>query len=263
MAPDHPERSSVSAFDAAPAVTALHSARFFPALMAAIDGIVPFHGAFLTHLHRDRKPTHIYDTVRAERRQAVVDQYLDTAYLLDPIYTAFRQGMTDGVMRLRDVAPDHFRRSTYFKHYYGSIDLGDELAILIGMPRDGAVFVSLGRPGPGGRFHRREVAAVRRELGLIGALIRKHFDRPVAPGGGADVGGSISAALDRFGEGVLTARESEIATLVLRGHSSRSIAGLTGTTEGTVKIHRKNLYRKLGISSQSELLARFLGSVIG
>ncbi|WP_172295498.1 helix-turn-helix transcriptional regulator [Pseudoruegeria sp. HB172150] len=256
------KRAPAAAFQPAEAITALHSADFFPALLRQLDAVVPFTGALLTHIHRDRKPEHIFDTVRAERRRAVVDQYLDSAYLLDPIYDAFRQGATNCVMRLRDVAPDHFRRSTYYKHYYGTIDLGDELAILIGMPRDSAVFVSVGRPGNGSHFATRELALIRRDLDVISALVRKHFDRPTQEPAQIDVGSSISAAMDCFGDGVLTAREQEVATLILRGHSSRSIAARTGTSEGTVKIHRKNLYRKLRISSQSELLASFLGSVM-
>ncbi|WP_375691433.1 LuxR C-terminal-related transcriptional regulator [Pseudooceanicola sp. LIPI14-2-Ac024] len=249
-------------FAPAPVITALHSANFVPALLHAIDAIVPFNGALLTRLHVDRKPSHVYDTVRAERRQVVVDQYLDSAYLLDPIYNGFVQGLGDVVLRLRDVAPDHFRRSTYFKHYYGNIDLADELAILVRLPQQSALFISLGRLGGEPRFTTREMTALRRELDVIAALVRKHFDRaaPVLPQ--PDIDSSITEAFESFGDGVLTAREREIATLILRGHSSASISEVTGTTVGTVKIHRKNLYRKLRISSQSELLARFLGAVV-
>jgi len=261
MSPPPSRRPAAPAFAPADAIAALHSAEFFPVLLRGIDRLVPFTGAFLTRLYPDRKPAHVYDTVRAERRRVVVDQYLDSAYLLDPIYNRFLKGPEDAVMRLRDVAPDHFRRSTYFKHYYGAIDLGDELALLVRLSADSALFLSLGRPGSDSRFQSREVALLRRDLPVIAALVRKHFDRPAEPAR-PEGGPSLSEALEGFGAEVLTAREQEIATLILKGHSSRSIAGLTGTTEGTVKIHRKNLYRKLRISSQSELLAMFLGSVL-
>ena len=55
-----------------------------------------------------------------------------------------------------------------------------------------------------------------------------------------------------------TEREREITQLILRGHSSQSIAFNLGISLGTVKTHRKNAYAKLGISSQSELLSLFL-----
>lgn len=263
MAPETDDRRDRKDFSPAPVITALHTANFVPALLNAVNAVVPFNGALLTRIYLDRRPGHVYDTVRAERRQLVVDQYLDTAYLLDLIYNAFVQGLGDSVLRLRDVAPDHFRRSTYFKHYYGNIDLADELAVLVRLPDRSALFMSLGRLGGEPRFLSREVTALRRELEVIAALVRKHFDRPAPPPPPQpDVTTSITEALDTFGEGVLTAREQEIATLILRGHSTASISEVTGTAVGTVKIHRKNLYRKLRISSQSELLARFLGAVM-
>jgi len=62
--------------------------------------------------------------------------------------------------------------------------------------------------------------------------------------------------------GVLTAREVEIVQFVLKGHSNNSISLHLEISEGTVKIHRRNIYRKLEISSQSELFAMTLNSLI-
>lgn len=47
-----------------------------------------------------------------------------------------------------------------------------------------------------------------------------------------------------------------------KGHSSLSIALHVDTAEGTVKNHRKSLYRKLGISSQSELFHLFVNQLL-
>ncbi len=243
------------------AVQALHTPDFFPAMIDLLRRAVPFTGAFVTTLHPDRAPTHVHDNVRAERRRVVVDDYLESAYLLDPIHDVFLSGATDCAVRLRDVAPDHFLRSTYYKLYYGNIDLRDEMALLIRMPGRSALFYSLGRIGREARFTARDLAAFRRQLPLVGSLSRKHFENrhEAQPQG---LGQSITQALENFGAEVLTGREREIAALILKGHSSASIGALTGTTVGTVKIHRKNLYRKLGIGSQSELLSRFLQSVM-
>ena len=51
--------------------------------------------------------------------------------------------------------------------------------------------------------------------------------------------------------------------MVLRGHSSNSIGRQFQITTGTVKIHRKNIYAKLGISSQSELFSHFISFLSG
>ncbi|AVO38915.1 helix-turn-helix transcriptional regulator [Pukyongiella litopenaei] len=244
-----------------PVIDALHSAEFFPRMTRFLGGLAPFSGIFITRLFRDAPPRHVYDTVRIERRAAVIDQYLDSAYLLDPFYDAFRKGNVDCAHRLRDVAPDRFTRSTYYQHYYRNIDLRDELGLLLALPDGSVAFYSIGRPGRERRFSSRALAAFRTALPLVTSLTAKHLlhqPRPDLPGP-AQV---IDDALIGFGAGVLTAREREVAELILKGHSSASISDRTGTAVGTVKIHRKNLYRKLGVSSQSELFASFLGRVL-
>ena len=49
--------------------------------------------------------------------------------------------------------------------------------------------------------------------------------------------------------------QAEVALLILRGHSSVSIGLRLGISPQTVKVFRKQLYRKCGISSQAELFA--------
>jgi len=54
----------------------------------------------------------------------------------------------------------------------------------------------------------------------------------------------------------LTAREQEVVRLMLGGYSSEAIASTLGISRHTVKDHRKNIFRKLGIGSLAELFAR-------
>ena len=58
-----------------------------------------------------------------------------------------------------------------------------------------------------------------------------------------------------FGESVLTERERQVSQLLLRGHSSKSIARQLDIAPGTVMVHKRNLFSKLGISSQYELFS--------
>ena len=74
------------------------------------------------------------------------------------------------------------------------------------------------------------------------------------------IGHSLSV-FAAFGRHRLTQRESEVVAMVLRGHSSDAIAGALRIAPGTVKIHRKNIYAKLGIGSQAELFCMFLASL--
>jgi len=62
----------------------------------------------------------------------------------------------------------------------------------------------------------------------------------------------------RLGRLSLTSREKQVVDLVLHGHSTESIARALRIVPGIVKIHRRNIYRKLKIKSQAGLFARFV-----
>jgi len=55
--------------------------------------------------------------------------------------------------------------------------------------------------------------------------------------------------------GELTSREREVAALVQAGLPNKSIAVELGTTTGTVAAHLRSIFKKLRITSRSELLA--------
>jgi DNA-binding NarL/FixJ family response regulator len=74
----------------------------------------------------------------------------------------------------------------------------------------------------------------------------------------------VGAALEREGEkraktgqveNALTAREREIVSLVAEGLSNKEIARHLGVTDGTVKIHLHNIYRKLDVGNRTALTA--------
>ena len=56
----------------------------------------------------------------------------------------------------------------------------------------------------------------------------------------------------------LTNRQAEVALLVLQGHSSNSIGLRLGISPQTVKVFRKQLYKRCEVSSQAELFGLML-----
>lgn len=55
---------------------------------------------------------------------------------------------------------------------------------------------------------------------------------------------------------LLTGRETDVAVLLAEGLSSKEIARRLDIGEGTVRTHRKHLYRKLGVSRRSQAIMR-------
>jgi DNA-binding NarL/FixJ family response regulator len=68
----------------------------------------------------------------------------------------------------------------------------------------------------------------------------------------------LTQCFDNFGQDALTKREREISQLLLRGHSSKSIARVLNIAPGTVMVHKRNLFSKLGITSQYQLFSIFI-----
>ena len=67
-----------------------------------------------------------------------------------------------------------------------------------------------------------------------------------------------TAAPRKRGESTLTAREREIAALVVAGQATRAVADALVISERTVETHIAAIYRKLGVSNRTAL-ARLLG----
>jgi DNA-binding CsgD family transcriptional regulator len=93
-------------------------------------------------------------------------------------------------------------------------------------------------------------------------LVRLHWQGHEDSAGAAPLLRSqLEAALEDFGASVLTARERQNINLLLRGYSTHSVASELGISQDTVKLHRKNAYAKLGVSSQAELFHMFIDSL--
>jgi DNA-binding CsgD family transcriptional regulator len=61
----------------------------------------------------------------------------------------------------------------------------------------------------------------------------------------------------------LTRREYDVLRLMAEGESNSSIAQHLFVSVGTVKFHVKNIFRKMGVSNRSELVAQYLRTTVG
>ena len=71
--------------------------------------------------------------------------------------------------------------------------------------------------------------------------------------------GLASAIDEQFERWSLTAAESEVALLILKGRSHKQIAANRGTSERTVRQQAHVVYRKAGLADRADLAAFFLG----
>jgi DNA-binding CsgD family transcriptional regulator len=71
--------------------------------------------------------------------------------------------------------------------------------------------------------------------------------------------GGLGAAIDQqFRRWGLTPAEAEVALLLLKGLSTRDIAGVRGTSERTTREQARRAYAKAGVAGRAELSAFFL-----
>ena len=253
-------------------VIAAQDTQGFPAdLVAALKRVVAFDYAVFFAYRGPERPICVFDTFTPEQRIVFVTDYQEGPYLLDPFYQVCAERIDPGLYRLREIAPDRFYHSEYYRSYYRRTGLAEEIGFVIALPDHMMLVISLMRAGTSAPFSDRDIGKLRRVEPMVHATAFRHWRNLSSQreGAGAAAAGfpalgiQVASAFEKFGEGVLTRRERDVVRMVLRGHSSESIGRHFRITTGTVKIHRKNIYGKLGIASQSELFSRFISYLSG
>ena len=193
--------------------------------------------------------------------QDALTAYIDGAYRLDPFYQ-FSQTPTDGALyRLSDIAPDRFFTGEYYLKYYSETHLCDEVGLLVPLGAGTTAHLSMSRREEAGPFKRKELQCLRHYSPLLIQLLKEH-----CAGHQGQYAQSPLSAADPFADVIqaelaealgikLTHREAQIAELVIQGHSNASAALKLGVAYEPVNVHRRNIYRKLCMSSQGELLS--------
>lgn len=226
------------------------------ALMDAIGAAVDHEGTCLIAFHKDSGPAVLHHTLEPAGERHYLDRYLAGPYLLDPLYQLAIRADKPSLCRFRDELPDRFRSSEYYRQYCERTHLLDEMDFLLEVSARTTLVLVVGRRDR--MFTRAEL----QRLELIEPFVRAAMQRIWSLRADNGENGSndrfhrrLTSCFRQFGEGVLTDRERQISQLLLRGHSSKSIARELEIAPGTVMVHKRNLFAKLGISSQYELFS--------
>ena len=237
-------------------------------LVDALKSLTDFDYSVAFAFHQSERPLCLFDTFSPEKRVVFVDDYLKGPYLLDPFFKACGRHVDTGLYRLRDIAPDRFYQSEYYRSYYMRTGLSEEICYTFYLPKGVAVAISLMRSGESSRFSAREFRLLDSVAPIVVSLAQRHwqdvpgkFDIEAAADEPHQDRALIENTVSTLFSQRITPRETQVVAQVLEGHSSDSIAKNLGISVGTVRVHRRNIYAKLRISSQQELFSIFLKKI--
>ena len=188
--------------------------------------------------------------------------YTAGAYRLDPFYQYRGEVDGGGLFLLSEIAPDRFFNGDYYLHYYKETRIVGEVGLLVTLADGSTGHLSFSRREGRGTFRRKEVNCLKHHAPVLLELLRQHCeyqlarrrsDRPNRETRALD--DLISYHVSESQGAALTRREAQMAGLIVQGHSNLSAALALGISRETAKVHRRNIFRKLRISSQTELFA--------
>ncbi len=244
----------------AEAIAAIGGERFPERLEAALSSLMSYTICMVFSYEGAKRPKSLYHNIAPEFSGVVIRDYCAGPYLLDPFYAGVMSGQRSGILALRATAPRGFFKSEYYQKHYSRTGIKDELGVVAALSPIETAVVSIARKKEEPVFSIRERGLFADVAPVVSALMVAHWgnsDSTVRTGEAGEAP-QLSAILHRIEGSPLTPRESEVLELILKGYSSVAISAVLDISEGTTKVHRKNAYRKLNISSQAELFSRFL-----
>lgn len=247
-------------YDTLPAVI-MHIGQvdFYSHVVKALRSIQPLTGVNVIRYSEKDHPSFIHSE-KSNHIQQLDKIYSSSAYLEDPVYNAIQGHVDTGIYTLDRLAPTNFKSSHYYTDFYKKTGWKNETSLIVNHDSGNVISISFTTCDEHNEkvtkedkqtFFQSLNAAIyqhlnSQQLNLEPSL--QHFDS------------SMPVCNPIYEEHALTKREAEIVTLILDGNPSPTIAEKCFVSEGTVKNHRKSIYRKLGVKSQCELFHLFLNN---
>lgn len=261
-------------------IDALDGPDFWTRMTRVIERFVAFDNWVALVFIRDRAPLVCAESPMPDGTVDLLFRaYLEGMYQLDPFYINACEKPRAGLVTLAEVAPDNFRMTDYYQRYFKSNIIGDEVQFNHPLDARRTLIFSLGAKH---HYTERDIATFAMFAPWVMALMRQRLPyEPLAAPDAADVLAGVpqseaivtseagpsardadyasrfEAVARQSGRSPLTAREIEVVRQSLSGFSTRAIAERLEISFETVRAHKKHIYAKLGVSSQSELFALF------
>lgn len=242
-------------------IAALDKTNFWTLLVRTLNSFIEFDNWVVLRFSDNEKPlVYIENPTPDGGLDLLFQDYLNGLYLFDPFFVASRDRSQSGLFLLDEVAPENFASTDYYRLYFHKNIVADEIQFNYANDGHHTLCFSMGR---GSKFKPEEVAFLSVIAPWVIALMqqRENFERQneVATDQvkSAPWQDGVERAINKIKGPKLTIREVEIGQLMLSGFSSKSIAAKLQISVETVRAHKKHIYTKLEINSQSELFAIF------
>lgn len=250
--------------DLAQAIEAMGSDAFFKLLFAAIRNQVRIAYPQVWLYHPERAPRLLAHDIPKASQEQHITRYCEGAYQQDPLhYTATHQPRSH-IYRLTRLTAGHLTETPYYQTYYHYLDSADEVAFVAKLADHSVVVMRLLRLSKQGEFTEEEYDVLYALAETVSSVMKSHCHRDdfaigqlIQPG----LDHQINLAFKRFGSKYVSHREQEVLELMLRGYSTQSSAERLHISLETVRRHRKSIYKKLDVSSQTDLFALFINAM--
>jgi len=250
--------------DVSRAIAALGTRDFFPTLIEAVNGQVQIDYPQVWLYHRDLPPRVLYHQIPKAALATQVDEYLDGPYREDPFYQTSMRQPRSKIYRLSRVTLGKLEKTQYYESYYADTGTVDEAVYLAKLRGGNVINLSMMRLPHHGPFTDAEYEALYLLAEPVSELIKSHSQHDdfavthlIQPG----IDHQIDLAFRTFGASLLSPREKDVLELMLRGYGTDTSATRLDIAVETVRRHRKSIYRKLDVSSQTDLFSLFLNAM--
>lgn len=250
--------------DISKAIAALGSDQFFPHLIHAVNGQVKVDYPQVWLYHKELPPRVLYHEIPDNAVESQIDQYLDGPFGEDPFYRASMNQPKSKIYRMARITMGKLEQSDYYRSYYGGTGTVDEAVYLSKLRGGNVINLSMMRLAQHGEFTDEEYESLYLLAEPVSELIKCHSEHDefavthlIQPG----IDHQIDLAYRTFGASILSPREKHVLELMLRGYGTEISANKLGIALETVRRHRKSIYRKLDVSSQTDLFSLFINAM--
>ena len=250
--------------DLSRAIAALGTDNFFTALVEAIRGQIKIDYPQVWLYHKDLPPRILYHEIPDNAVPSQIDQYLEGPYREDPFYHTSMHQPRSKIYRLSRVTMGKLHESDYYQDYYSDCGTCDEVIFLSKLHAGNVINLSMMRLNAAGPFTDEEYEQLYVMAEPVSELMKSHTEHNdfaatnlIQPG----IDHQIDLAFRTFGASMLSPREKDVLELMLRGYGTDISAERLEIAVETVRRHRKSIYRKLDVSSQTDLFSLFLNSM--